>query len=140
MARSQGCGPGTGVPVAAAGGSGPFDAIAPVALFGPAIRQEVGVSSGTDRSVGQGDVLGSRRGSPPVPRAAQLSPIAPLEDGEEGGPALAIIAALLAATLALGLLALRLRRGERTLDGPPAPPAERDPRDWEPPPPPWSRD
>lgn len=143
IARSRGCGGGTGGPLvsaASAASSGLFDAVGAVALFAPAVPQEAGDPAAPDRSAGQGRVLSSRRGSASVPRAAQLSPIGPLEDAEGGGPALAIIAALLAATLALGMLALRLRRSEQAPDGAAAPPAERDPRDWEPPPAPWSRD
>jgi hypothetical protein len=121
-------------------GSGPFDAIAAVALFASRTTEEGRTTSATDGPSGGGDVLGSRGASFPVPRVAQLSPIAPLEDADEGGPPLGLIAALLAATLALGVLALRLRGGRQASDGTPPAPAESDPRHWEPPPPPWSRD
>jgi hypothetical protein len=126
--------------VAGAASAGPFGPIAGVPLFASGAPGDPGVAPARDRSDARGDVLGTRRGSAQLPRVAQLSPLGPLDDTEQDGPALAILAALLAATLAVGVLALRLGPARGTPDGPPEAAAERDPRDWQPPPPPWSRD
>jgi hypothetical protein len=97
------------------------------------------VDGGSEAPEEEGRVLGARArpSSPPValPPQARLGPLGPLEDSEGDGAFPTVVAALLAATLALGVMALRLRRQKY---GAPEPPAHRDPRDWEPPPPPWS--
>jgi hypothetical protein len=101
---------------------------------------------------GRGRALGVQADPTPPPSPKKSAGGPTLGDTENGGAEPLVIAALLAATLALGAAALRLARGHAapsTASGPesvePAPRAdesarrgERDPLDWEPPPPPWS--
>jgi hypothetical protein len=100
---------------------------------------EASVDGGSAAPEAEGRVLGARARPIPAPTTlppqAQLGPLGPLEDGEGDGAFPAVVAALLAAILALGVMALRLRRRGH---GGPEPTVHRDPRDWEPPPPPWS--
>lgn len=132
----------------------PFVAAEAAGLLGPPATQVRDRS----RSDAEGRVLGRRAGRGTLPPLAQLDPIAPLEDTESNGPNPMILAALLGATLVLGVLALRygLREDASARVGGPSPttgregesgpsrgdaagrPAEGDPFDWEPPPPPWS--
>jgi hypothetical protein len=99
------------------------------------------------RSEPQGRVLGRRAGPNIAPSLAHLAPLPPLDGVEADGPDAALLVALLAATLALGWLALWFRhRGDTasaTAGGPDSGDAagsrdERDSFDWEPPAPPWS--
>jgi hypothetical protein len=119
----------------------PFEAVGGRALLGGEALSEPVATPGqprSRRSGGRGGALGARGGAGTIPPPAQVGPLTPLDDPDDGRPEPAVLAALLAATLVLALMALRARR-RAAADEPMASPPEQDPRDWEPPPPPWSR-
>jgi hypothetical protein len=154
--RFEGCGPigrASGselvatVPIAAAARSAFLAAIHATAAQEP-------VGGRKRRSDSRGRVLGARAGPPSETESAGAALFGHLENG---GHRPVLLAALLAALIALAVLALRLRRDQhpsvtagpsRRTSGEAGPAStrregaaargERDPRDWEPPPPPWS--